>query len=74
MDGVDSDFKDDDDSNYKDEGKEDIHDDGEYVSDLPSDHPSYCSMCKDTIYNQTRINLQEEESQDSLNTLREKGK
>eukprot|EP00957_Ditylum_brightwellii_P085444 6499791-Ditylum_brightwellii.AAC.1 len=33
-----------------------------------------CSMCKDTIRNQTRFSLQEEESQDSLNTLREKGK
>eukprot|EP00957_Ditylum_brightwellii_P079402 6037601-Ditylum_brightwellii.AAC.1 len=41
MDGVDSDFKDDDDSNYKDEGEEDIYDDGEYVSDLPSDHPPF---------------------------------
>eukprot|EP00957_Ditylum_brightwellii_P079739 6062514-Ditylum_brightwellii.AAC.1 len=41
MDGVDSDFEDDDDSNYKDKGKEDIYDDGEYVSDLSSDHPSY---------------------------------
>eukprot|EP00957_Ditylum_brightwellii_P166277 12658669-Ditylum_brightwellii.AAC.1 len=30
MDGVDSDFKDDDDNNYKDKGKEGIHDDGEY--------------------------------------------
>eukprot|EP00957_Ditylum_brightwellii_P076783 5835931-Ditylum_brightwellii.AAC.1 len=35
---------------------------------------AWCSMCKDTIHNQTRFNLKEEESQDSLNTLREKGK
>eukprot|EP00957_Ditylum_brightwellii_P115668 8822706-Ditylum_brightwellii.AAC.1 len=41
MDGVDSDFEDDDDSNCKHKGKEDIHDDGEYVSDLPSDYPSF---------------------------------
>eukprot|EP00957_Ditylum_brightwellii_P078050 5933341-Ditylum_brightwellii.AAC.1 len=41
MDGVDSDFEDNDDSNYEDKDKEDIHDDGEHVSDLPSDHTSY---------------------------------
>eukprot|EP00957_Ditylum_brightwellii_P172080 13100767-Ditylum_brightwellii.AAC.1 len=41
MDGVGSDFEDDDDSDYKDKGKEDIHNDGEYVPDLPSDHPLY---------------------------------
>eukprot|EP00957_Ditylum_brightwellii_P106808 8148695-Ditylum_brightwellii.AAC.1 len=49
MDGVDSDFKDNDDSDYKDEGEEDIHDDGEYVRDLPSDHPSYAWLLPDDV-------------------------